>query len=286
MQIIQGKTIADSIYQNLSSAIEKLETKPMLAIVMIGDNPASLTYIEKKLAAAQKIGIRTEVFRFNPNQYSEAEAKLLELNNDKDVHGIIIQLPLKKREFTNTLINQINPAKDVDGLTALRLGKAWHQADEWGLGATPKAIINVLRFIAQQEGFEFEQFIRGKSISILNHSVLIGKPLAGYLCNFDATVSICNAFTKNIIDFTSTADIVVSATGKPKLLNHRHFKQDAIVIDAGFAKDSFENIQGDVDLDNLDHKISWLSPVPGGVGPIGVAMLMQNTYDAFQSRRD
>lgn len=305
MQLVPGKELANQLLENLKTKILQSEIRPKLAILQVGEEEASNVYVNKKLEVSSNIGLTTEVFKYLSGQDDLLRLKIQELNTDLSVNGIIVQLPTPGTEILE-LLDLINPVKDVDGLTSQSLGKIWYTAtalptahSELGplsettsrgiLGATPKAILFALQHIAKEQNFSIEDFVTGKNVLIINHNILIGKPLAGGLVNLHATVTIANSKTKNLEQLLGFADIIITATGQ-NIINQnsaQNLKQGVVIIDSGFARDGGKSF-GDVDVEAVRAKASWLTPVPGGIGPLGVAMLMQNTYDAFilQSRQN
>lgn len=296
MQLIPGQELANQLLENLKSKISHTEIQPKLAILQVGEEEPSNVYINKKIKTSSDIGIKTEVFKFSSGQEELLKTKISQLNNDNSVNGIIVQLPTPGTEIFEVL-DTINPEKDVDGLTSTNLGKTWYQkpssletllecnsASSAGtmLGATPKAILFALQHIVKTENLSTEKFVTGKNILIINHTILIGKPLAGILANLQATVSIAHSKTKNLEYLLGFADIIITATGQ-NIINHsnaQYLKSGVVIIDSGFARNNRKSF-GDVDVEAVRSKASWLTPVPGGIGPLGVAMLMQNTYQAF-----
>lgn len=283
MKIVDGKTLADEVLNNLASKIDKANP-PSLAILQVGNEIASNVYVANKKKAAAQLGIKVNVYPFETPDEEAITQTLNRLNIDRSVHGIIIQLPTPGI-VSDKLLNIIDAAKDVDGLTSLNLGNVWHSLNISNLGATPKAILFVLDYIAKQENSLLVNFLQGKNIVVVNHSVLIGKPLSASLVNFNSTVTICNSYTKNLNTFLTNADIIVSATGSPIItyMNAKQLKSGVIIIDSGYRLEQGISV-GDVDTESVKDVASWLSPVPGGVGPLGVAMLMRNTYERSIAR--
>lgn len=284
MQLVPGIELSKQILEGLSTQIQQNGIRPKLAILQIGDEEASNVYVRKKLEVSKHIGIDTTVIRFRSGEEQEVRDSIANLNQDVSVNGIIIQLPTPGAEIFSTL-NLIAPLKDVDGLTSITLGENWYTMDFSKLGATPKAILFALQHIAEKQNSTLENFLLSKTVLIINHNILIGKPLAGVLTNHDATVIIANAHTQNLEQLFTQADIIVSATGQKIIgeTNAHHLKQGVVIIDSGFAREDGKSL-GDVDPIAVSEKASWLTPVPRGIGPLGVAMLMQNTYDAFVSQ--
>ncbi len=284
MQLVPGKALSEIILNDLENKILQNNYSPKLAIIQIGAEEASNIYVQRKLEASSRIGIETNVLKFNSEEDRAIKDSVLRLNQDNSVNGIIIQLPTPGAEIFPVL-ELINPEKDVDGLTSNNLGKSWYNRSVIKLGATPKAILFTLQHIAKNQSSTLEQFLISKTVLVVNHNILIGKPLAGALTNFNSTVILANEHTKNLNGLISQADIIVSATGKHILgeSNSEFLTDGVIIIDSGFARVEGRS-EGDVDQNAVSQKASWLTPVPGGIGPLGVAMLMQNTYDAYLSQ--
>lgn len=254
-----------------------------MAIIQIGNEKPSNVYVSIKEKVGKEIGIDIDTYKYQNGDLKFVSSKINELNNDNTVHGIILQLPTPGSEI-KPLLELISPEKDVDGLTSYNLGKVWHSESSEFLGATPKAIIYALSHISENFGKTLHEFLSGKNVLIINHNILIGKPLAGRLLNLEATVTLAHSKTTNLEQHLQNSDIIITATGKKiiTLQNSNSLKQDVVIIDSGY---SINNgiVTGDVDVEAVKEKASWITPVPGGIGPLGVAMLMQNTYDAFLS---
>lgn len=280
MQLVPGQNLADQLLDTLKSKISQVGIRPKLAIIQIGEDEPSNIYIHKKLEVSNTIGITTEVFNYSALQIEFVKSKITQLNRDDSVNGIIVQLPTPGTEILDTL-DLINPTKDVDGLTSYNLGKVWHSQSILSLGATPKAIFHTLKYIAEKQNSTINQILLGKNILIINRNILIGKPLAGVLLGYQATVTIAHSQTQNLNQLISYADILVCATGQ-NIINTNNtvnLKNGVIIIDSGFTRQG-KKVVGDVDPESVSAKASWLTPVPGGIGPLGLATLMQNTYNA------
>ena len=242
--------------------------------MLIGEREDSKLYVEKKQEACKKTGIESKGI-FLPENVSEK--KLLEeiekLNADSSVHGILVQLPLPRQISQEKILNSVSPSKDVDGFHAQNIGRLAQGIEDFA-GCTASGIIKLIESTGTG--------IEGKNACIINDTIVVGKPLALMLLNRNATVSICNKFTKNISDFSKKADILVSAVGKKNLVSKEMIKEGAIVIDAGICVSGTEEkkVFGDVDFTEAKKIASWITPVPGGVGPMTVACLMQNTIIA------
>ena len=275
-QKIDGIEVSNAIKDILKNAVEKLSSEnmvPCLATVLVGDDPASATYVKNKHIACEKIGIKTKDHKLSANTtQEELDGIIDELNNDKDVHGILIQLPLPKQLDEFTTISRISPIKDVDGLTPQNVG----------LLSIGKSILKPCTPSGIMEMFYYYKInLEGKNVVMINRSNLIGKPLYHLLLQNNATVISCHSKTSNLNEFCKNADIIITAVGdrsKFKLTSDM-IKQDSIVIDVAISR--YEGkLVGDADYDDVIQKASWVTPVPGGVGPMTVAMLLKNTVTA------
>lgn len=273
---IDGKEIAQSVKDRVRKAVEELKNQginPCLATILVGDNPASATYVKNKHKACEEVGIITKDFKF-ASEISQLELnkKIDELNNDKTIHGILVQLPLPNQldEFFTT--SRISPLKDVDGLTP-------HNA---GLLAMKKAALVACTPLGIMEMFDYYKIdLDGKNIVLINRSNLVGKPLYHLLLARNATVITCHSRTKNIKELCQHADIIITAVGDRNkfTLTPDMIKKDAIVIDVAISRYN-EKLVGDADYEQIIQKASYATPVPGGVGPMTVAMLLKNTITA------
>lgn len=278
MEIIDGQTISEGILNEVKKQISQLAFKPRLDIVFVGKNPSSQVYVKKKQQAGGKVGIEVVVHKSDTITAPKLEELITELADNREVNGIIIQMPVPDINPA-TALKLIPVIKDVDALNPLTLGLIWQNDKKVILPATPAAILEVLRFVASKKHESVEVFLRGKNVLLINRSLIIGKPLAGILTGYDATVTIAHSKTTNLNELTSYADIIVSGTGHQGLIDFTKLKSEAIVIDAGYNK-SGSQAKGDINPGNVTDKVAWLSPVPGGIGPIGVAMLIRNTLEA------
>lgn len=269
--ILDGKKLRDKIFENLKDKIDKMKKKPTLAVILVGENPASQIYVRNKKKTAEKLGINSLSIEY-PADISEKElvAKIEELNNDKNVTAILVQLPLPKHINKNKVIDAILPQKDVDGLTPYNLGKLFSGEKPYVYPCTPKGILLLLD--------EYNIELDGKNIVVIGRSNLVGKPVAQMLLNRNATVTMCHSHTKNLSEITKTADIVVSAVGK-NVIGEKMLKSNCVVIDVGIFRDENGKISGDVDFENVSKVTAYISPVPGGVGPMTIASLMLNTVE-------
>jgi methylenetetrahydrofolate dehydrogenase (NADP+)/methenyltetrahydrofolate cyclohydrolase len=277
--IIDGKFIANEILYELKEQIETVKHKynivPTIAIVLVGDDPASNIYVNNKIRAAERVGIKARLVRF---EISVSMSELLEqiniLNQDPEVSGIIVQLPLPLALDKNSVILSINPSKDVDGFHPINVGYL-HSINKDSF--VPCTALGCLELIKR-----FEPNLVGKNVVMVGRSNIVGKPLAALLLKEDCTVTICHSKTVNLAQVTSNADIVVAAVGMPHMFGPEYFNQNSLVIDVGISRISDEpGIFGDVDFKNVRNKVRYITPVPGGVGPMTVAFLLKNTFKAM-----
>jgi len=275
-QKIDGIEVSNAVKEILKNAVEKLNSEdvtPCLATVLIGDDPASATYVKNKHNACEKVGIKTKDHKLSADTTQKELDKIIDnLNNDKEVHGILVQLPLPKQLNEFATISRISPIKDVDGLTPQNVG----------LLSMGKSILRPCTPSGIMEMFYYYKInLQGKNVVMINRSNLIGKPLYHLLLQNNATVITCHSKTENLHEHCKNADIIITAVGdrtKFKLTSDM-IKQDAIVIDVAISR--YEGkLVGDADYDDIIQKASWVTPVPGGVGPLTVAMLLKNTVTA------
>jgi methylenetetrahydrofolate dehydrogenase (NADP+)/methenyltetrahydrofolate cyclohydrolase len=275
-QKIDGIEVSNAVKEILKNAVEKLNSEdviPCLATVLIGDDPASATYVKNKHNACEKVGIKTKDHKLSADTTQNELDKIIDnLNNDKEVHGILVQLPLPKQLNEFATISRISPIKDVDGLTPQNVG----------LLSMGKSILKPCTPSGIMEMFYYYKInLQGKNVVMINRSNLIGKPLYHLLLQNNATVITCHSKTENLHEHCKNADIIITAVGdrtKFKLTSDM-IKQDAIVIDVAISR--YEGkLVGDADYDDIIQKASWVTPVPGGVGPMTVAMLLKNTVTA------
>lgn len=276
--IIDGKAIASRLQEKLASRILTMKKCPVLTVIVVGDNSASAIYVRNKQKAAQRVGIECNVLKFDNDVTQEELEKVIEkCNTDKNVNGIIIQQPLPQHLNVLRLLNLIDASKDVDGFGPLNLGLLMMGAKHGIAAATPKGIM----YLLQETGVN----LSGKKAVVIGRSNIVGKPMAQMLLNADCTVTIAHSKTQNLVGIVSEADIVVVACGVPHLVKADWIKDGAIVIDVGI--NSVEGkLCGDVDFDEVRNKASYITPVPGGVGPMTVTMLLQNTYDACERQNN
>lgn len=277
--IISGLEVSSKIKQDLINKVKNLNNQsifPCLATILVGDNPASRIYVRNKHRACSEVGIETKDNTINS---SISENDLIDLisslNADQTIHGILLQLPLPAQINQFNVINTINPKKDVDGLTYNNAGLLFNKRSAF-VPCTPLGVMELLKY------YNIET--KGKDVVIVNRSILVGKPIAMLLLDKDATVTVCHSHTKNINEKIKNADIVITAVGNRKLftLKEDSVKNGVVVIDIGITREDGK-IKGDVDFENVSKKASWITPVPGGVGPMTIAMLLKNTIYAASS---
>jgi methylenetetrahydrofolate dehydrogenase (NADP+)/methenyltetrahydrofolate cyclohydrolase len=275
-RIIDGNAVSASIKSKLTNRVDELHEKginPCLATILIGENPASATYVQNKQKAAKQVGITTQDHRMSDDISQKELISLIEsLNNESRVHGILVQLPLPKHINEFDTINMISPSKDVDGLTSTNSGLLLH-GRALLKPCTPSGIIELLDY--------YNIRIMSQNVVIVNRSILVGLPLALLMLQRDATVTICHSKSANLDHLLVEADIAVTAVGDRNkfVLSSDMIKEEAVVIDVGTNRQSGKLI-GDVDFDSVKEKASWITPVPGGVGPMTIAMLLSNTVTA------
>ncbi|KAB8318556.1 bifunctional methylenetetrahydrofolate dehydrogenase/methenyltetrahydrofolate cyclohydrolase FolD [Tolypothrix campylonemoides VB511288] len=280
-KLLDGKALAEKIQQELSHGVKELQPQigrpPGLAVLMVGDNPASAAYVRGKERACQKVGIASFGKHF-PTQTTQAELEevIAALNNDQRVDGILVQLPLPNHLDAVGLLHQIEPDKDADGLHPLNLGRLVR--GELGLrSCTPAGIMRLLH--------EYAIPLQGKQAVVVGRSILVGKPMALMLLEADATVTVAHSRSHDLPSITKNADILIAAVGRPGLITAEMVKPGAVVVDVGMNRvtdsDGNSRLVGDVDFESTAKVAEYLTPVPGGVGPMTVAMLLQNTFSSY-----
>ena len=268
--VLDGKSLALKIRQELKQKVEEQAVKPGLVVLLVGEDPASQIYVRNKERAANEAGFHSVVERL-PETTTQEELleKIKTLNEDDAIHGILVQLPLPKQIDSQTVLEAIIPEKDVDGFHHVNLGKLL-QKDESIVPCTPKGIIRLLE--------EYEIDLTGKEMVIIGQSTIVGRPMALLGLNRGATVTVCHSRTKDLEKQIARADIIISAVGKPYLVKKEHVKKDAVIIDVGINRLESGKLVGDVDFEGVIDKVSAITPVPGGVGPMTIAMLLEQTY--------
>lgn len=273
VEILDGKKLREKILDELKLKVESFTQKPSLVVILVGENPASKIYVNNKKKTAQNLGINSEVINY-PSDITEQELldKIEELNNDKNVTAILVQLPLPEHISKENVINAISPSKDVDGFTPYNFGKLFSGSEPVVYPCTPKGILLLL----DEYGIKLE----GKHAVIVGRSNIVGRPLSQMLLNRNATVTVCHSRSENLPDIIKTADIVVSAAGK-NVIKGEMLKSGCVVVDVGIFKDENGKTRGDVDFETASQVASYISPVPGGVGPMTIASLMLNTVELY-----
>ena len=278
-QIIDGKELAKNIRLKLKDEVIELKNadiNPKLAVIMVGDDKASKVYVKNKSKACEDVGIEYEEYILPAKTKMEELLELIEkLNNDETIHGILVQSPLTKGLDANEAFRAISPKKDVDGFNPINVGKLSLNQDCF-VSCTPYGIIKML------EAYNIE--IEGLHAVIIGRSNIVGKPLAQCLLNKNATVTICHSRTKNLKEITKQADILIAAIGKAKFVTEDMVKEGATVIDVGINRMDDGKLLGDTDFENIKDKVSYITPVPGGVGPMTIAMLMHNVVKAAKQQ--
>lgn len=279
--ILNGREISGEIRKELKEKVEQLKQNgihPGLAVILVGNDPASRIYVKNKKKACEETGISSFEYVL-PEETSEEELiQLVEtLNNDRSVHGILVQLPLPKHINTENVLLKISPEKDVDVFHPLNVGKIMI-GNYRLLPCTPAGIMEML----QRTGIELE----GKQCVVIGRSNIVGKPMAMLLLHSNATVTICHSKTKNLMDVSRNADVLIVAVGKPGMINADYVKEGAVVIDVGINRLENGKVCGDVDFESVAEKASYITPVPGGVGPMTITMLLNNTIKSAELSRN
>lgn len=276
MKIIDGKMLAQQIRENLRLKIKNLGLTPCLAVVLVGDNEASQIYVRNKRKAAEEIGMECEVHHLSAESSFEQVADLVQkLNANPKVNGIIVQMPLPQHLNSDKILRLIDERKDVDGFGLHNAGLLMQNQPSTMIAATPKGVLAMLRSTGIQ--------LAGKHAVIIGRSNIVGRPLAALLLNQDCTVTVVHTLTQNIAEITKQADILVAACGCPKLVKADWVKDGAVVIDVGINRID-NHLCGDVDFDEVAPKVAFISPVPGGVGPMTIAMLLENTVETCEKQ--
>jgi methylenetetrahydrofolate dehydrogenase (NADP+) / methenyltetrahydrofolate cyclohydrolase len=273
--IIDGKKIARYYRESISREVQQLKsigTVPGLAVVLVGDNSASRTYVRMKRKACEEMGIHSVMVEYD-DRVSEKELleKIQQLNEDPSIHGILVQLPLPEGIQTEKIIEQIDPSKDVDGFHPVNIGRMMVGKEAF-LPCTPYGIMKMLQY----ENIS----VSGKHAVIVGRSNIVGKPSGQLLLKENATVTYCHSKTKDLPSYIRKADILIAAAGKAKLVHGDDIKPGAVIIDVGMNRDEDNNLCGDVDFDSAVETAGYITPVPGGVGPMTITMLMYNTVKA------
>ena len=278
--IIDGKTISLKRKDILKEKIDDLKNQgkrvPKLVVVIVGDNQASHTYVRNKEIGCAYVGIESEIIRYDASvTQDELVSRINDLNNDDSVDGILVQLPLPKHIDGDVILDLIDPSKDVDGFHPINVAKLFLGQD--GLvPCTPKGMMVLLD--------EINYDLRGKEVVIVGRSNIVGKPVALLCLQKDATVTIAHSRTADLKKVCQRADVLIAAVGRAKMFSSEYVKDGAVVLDVGINRDENNKLCGDVDFDDVKDKVSYITPVPGGVGPMTIAMLLENTYEAYLKR--
>ena len=272
--IIDGKLIAQELKDEVKAKLAKLEEKLTLLVIKVGDNPASKVYVESKEKNCKKVGMLTKTLFFDANvpQKKIIDA-IKQANEDPTINGILVQLPLPAHLDEVKIIDAIDPKKDVDGLTTINQGKLFSGVNDGIIPATPKGIMHILKKLFIN--------LEGKTAVVIGRSKLVGKPIAQLLLSKNATVTMCHSKTENLKDICLGADVLVVAIGKAKFITADMIKPDAVVIDVGINR-NFGRIDGDVDFENAVSVAGYITPVPGGVGQLTIACLLENVIECYK----
>lgn len=277
-EIINGKEIAESILNNIKKEVENFDVKPTLAVIIVGNDPASKVYVKNKIKKSEFLGFNS-ILKELPEDIQKEELLdvIKNLNNDKNVNGILLQLPLPKGLDEKDFLDEISPIKDVDGFTTYNSGKLFKGEKPYSIACTPKGIIKLL----ETKNINLE----GKVAVVVGRSNIVGKPVANLLLQKNATVIQAHSKTKNLPEILKLADIIISATGKEEFIKGDMVKEGAIIIDVGITRNKNGKLTGDVDFESVYNKVSYITPVPGGVGPMTIATLMENTLELYKLQK-
>lgn len=278
MELLDGKIVKAKVLEDLKEKVDKLDVKLGLTVIQIGDDPASSVYVGQKEKMANNMGFNFNHIKLDTNISEEEVLTIIDnLNKDDSVDGILVQMPIPNHLNSKKIQNAILPCKDVDGLTDINMGKLSHDVSSL-VPCTPMGIIDLLK--------HYNIDVSGKNVVIVGRSDLVGKPLMALMINNNATVTLCHSKTKNLSSYTKMADILVVAIGKANFIGKDDVKKDAVVIDVGINRMEDGKLHGDVFFDEVKDKVSYITPVPGGVGQMTVAELGVNTYKAHFLRID
>ena len=280
MTIIDGKALSDKILKEIENEHSELQAKvgrkAGLAVIIVGENPASQIYVRNKIRACERVGFHSETIRLDENITEESLLlEIKKLNNDNNIDGILVQLPIPKHINELKVINAISAEKDVDGFHTTNIGKMMIGDETGFLPCTPAGVIQMFE--------EYNIDLEGKDVLVIGQSNIVGKPMTLLLINKRATVQVCNSKTKNLSEKLQKADVVVAAAGSPKLVKGSDVKEGVVVIDIGINRVNGK-ICGDVDFEEVSQKASYITPVPGGVGPMTIAMLIKNTFKSYKQK--
>lgn len=279
MELLKGKEVAKKTRARLKEEVTKLKEEginPKLAVIMVGDNSASQIYVKNKSKACNEIGIDFDEYLLPESTKQEELLTIIKkLNNEKAINGILLQSPIPKHLDINEAFKTISPEKDVDGFHPTNVGKLVLGQDTF-ISCTPYGVMKIFE--------DYNINLEGKNAVVIGRSNIVGKPMSQCLLNKNATVTICHSKTKKLSEITKQADIIVAAIGKACFVKADMVKEGAIVIDVGINRDEEGKIRGDVDFENVKDKVSYITPVPGGVGPMTIAMLMTNVVKAAKNQ--
>ena len=272
-EIIDGKALRNRILEGLKAEVKNLDKKPFLAVIIVGNDPASKIYVSNKKKTALELGFQSVVIEMPENTPEKVLLEKIEELN-KEVNAILVQLPLPAHISTERVIETVSPQKDVDCFHPFNTGKIAQNARPFVYPCTPKGIIRLLE--------EYKIPVAGKNAVVIGRSNIVGRPVAAMLTNLDATVTICHSKTQNLSEITKNADILISAAGSRGLVTADMVKDGAAVFDVGMNRDENGKLAGDVDFEAVKEKASFITPVPGGVGPMTICTLMTNTFELFR----
>ena len=280
MTIIDGKVLSEKILKEIeqehSELEKKVERKAGLAVIIVGENPASQIYVRNKIRACEKVGFHSETIRLDENITEENLLLEIEkLNNNSNIDGILVQLPIPKHIDGLKIINAISAKKDVDGFHTTNIGKMMIGDETGFLPCTPAGVIQMFE--------EYNINLEGKDVLVIGQSNIVGKPMTLLLIKKRATVQVCNSKTKNLSEKLQKADVIVAAAGSPKLIKATDVKEGVVIIDVGINRVDGK-LCGDVDFEEVSKKASFITPVPGGVGPMTIAMLIKNTFKSYKQK--
>lgn len=279
--LINGKEIAGKVTEKVKERVDNLKAKgitPGLAVVLVGSDPASQTYVNSKTRTCERLGMYSVMIELEETISEEELLNSVEkLNQDEKIHGILVQLPLPKQINEDRVIAAISPLKDVDGFHPVSVGKMMIGQPTF-LSCTPFGVMKLLEYSDIE--------IEGKHAVVIGRSNIVGKPMGQLLLQKNATVTYCHSKTKNLHNITKQADILIVATGQPKMIDSSYLKEGVVVIDVGIHRNEDNKLCGDVDFASAKEVVSKITPVPGGVGPMTIAMLMENTCLAAENTLD
>lgn len=277
-EIINGKEIAENILNNIKKEVESYDVKPTLAVIIVGNDPASKVYVKNKIKKSEFLGFNSILKELPENTTKEELLDVIKnLNEDKNVNGILLQLPLPKGLDEKDFLDEISPIKDVDGFTTYNSGKLFKGEKPYAVACTPKGIIKLL----ETKNINLE----GKLAVVIGRSNIVGKPIAALLLQKNATVIQAHSKTKNLPEILKLADVIISATGKEEFIKGDMVKEGAVIIDVGITRNKNGKLTGDIDFESVNKKVSYITPVPGGVGPMTIASLMENTLELYKLQK-